>query len=110
MLGKLKFSLFLCFGSEFQCAQHFTYLRNYLNWYLQRYRRAEESGSSGSGDDSYVPYVPVKERKKQQFVKLGRLTQVRSEPQLIILNLVYPTVRSIQINFEENKFFRFLPD
>jgi ATP-dependent RNA helicase DDX41 len=42
---------------------------------FQRYRK-EESSSESEGD--YVPYVPVRERKKQQFKKLGRLSQVTS--------------------------------
>ncbi|KAG8318356.1 LOW QUALITY PROTEIN: ATP-dependent RNA helicase abstrakt-like [Homalodisca vitripennis] len=46
---------------------------------IKRYRRNDESGSSASDDDSYVPYVPVKERKKQQMMKLGRLTQLKEE-------------------------------
>lgn len=42
----------------------------------KRYRK-EESGSE-SGDD-YEPYVPVRERKKQQLKKLGRLSQLKDE-------------------------------
>lgn len=30
-------------------------------------------------DDDYVPYVPVKIRKKQQLVKLGRLGQIKED-------------------------------
>ncbi|XP_054286318.1 ATP-dependent RNA helicase abstrakt-like [Macrosteles quadrilineatus] len=45
----------------------------------KRYRRDDESSSSASDDDNYVPYVPVKERKQQQFMKLGRLTQLKEE-------------------------------
>ncbi|KDR18857.1 ATP-dependent RNA helicase abstrakt [Zootermopsis nevadensis] len=42
----------------------------------KRYRK-EESSSDSEAD--YVPYVPVKERKKFQLVKLGRLTQLKEE-------------------------------
>ncbi|PSN49687.1 putative ATP-dependent RNA helicase DDX41 [Blattella germanica] len=38
----------------------------------KRYRKEESTSES---EDDYVPYVPVKERKKQQLVKLGRLSQ-----------------------------------
>lgn len=40
-----------------------------------KYRKDEEKNSD-SDDSNYVPYVPVKQRKKQQLVKLGRLTQI----------------------------------
>ncbi|KAJ4448686.1 hypothetical protein ANN_00076 [Periplaneta americana] len=43
---------------------------------LQRYRKEESSSES---EDDYVPYVPVKERKKQQLLKLGRLSQLKDE-------------------------------
>lgn len=40
----------------------------------KRYRpRDDNDSSNNSEDDNYVPYVPVKERKKQQLLKLGRL-------------------------------------
>uniref|UniRef100_A0A1B6DQA1 RNA helicase n=2 Tax=Clastoptera arizonana TaxID=38151 RepID=A0A1B6DQA1_9HEMI len=43
-------------------------------------RKIEESdGSSISDDEDYVPYVPIKERKKEQLMKLGRLTQLKEE-------------------------------
>lgn len=32
-----------------------------------------------SDDDNYVPYVPVKERKKQQLIKLGRIAELTAE-------------------------------
>jgi ATP-dependent RNA helicase DDX41 len=35
----------------------------------KRYRKEESSSES----EDYVPYVPVKERKKQQYLKLGRM-------------------------------------
>ncbi|XP_039297448.1 LOW QUALITY PROTEIN: ATP-dependent RNA helicase abstrakt [Nilaparvata lugens] len=45
---------------------------------IKRYRREEEEErKSSESDEEYVPYVPVKDRKKQQLMKLGRLTQVR---------------------------------
>jgi ATP-dependent RNA helicase DDX41 len=43
---------------------------------LQRYRKEESSSES---EDDYVPYVPVRERKKQQLKKLGRLSQLKDE-------------------------------
>ncbi|XP_015112885.1 ATP-dependent RNA helicase abstrakt [Diachasma alloeum] len=43
----------------------------------RKYGRREESSSSDS--DDYVPYIPVKERKKQQLMKLGRLRQIKEE-------------------------------
>lgn len=46
---------------------------------FQRYRREEKNSNSESEDDNYVPYVPVKERKKQQLLKLGRIAQVDSK-------------------------------
>ncbi|XP_075209782.1 ATP-dependent RNA helicase abstrakt [Lycorma delicatula] len=46
----------------------------------KRYRRDEERSSSESDEeDNYVPYVPVKDRKKEQLMKLGRLTQLKEE-------------------------------
>ncbi|XP_069699542.1 ATP-dependent RNA helicase abstrakt [Periplaneta americana] len=42
----------------------------------KRYRKEESSSES---EDDYVPYVPVKERKKQQLLKLGRLSQLKDE-------------------------------
>ncbi|KAK3913195.1 ATP-dependent RNA helicase abstrakt, partial [Frankliniella fusca] len=45
----------------------------------KRYRRDDEEKSSSDSDDNYVPYVPVKERKKQQLLKLGRLGQLKDE-------------------------------
>ncbi|XP_037808512.1 ATP-dependent RNA helicase abstrakt [Lucilia sericata] len=47
---------------------------------IKRYRREDDDKSSGAeDDDKYVPYVPVKERKKQQLMKLGRIVQLTSE-------------------------------
>lgn len=40
---------------------------------FQRYRRDDEESNS---DDDYVPYVPVRERRKQELLKLGRLSKV----------------------------------
>jgi ATP-dependent RNA helicase DDX41 len=42
----------------------------------KRYRKEESSSES---DNDYVPYVPVKERKKLQLMKLGRLSQLKEE-------------------------------
>lgn len=57
---------------------------------VKRYRREEKQDSSddewkvGSDSDSdvrkktdYVPYVPVRERRKQQLVKLGRIAEIK---------------------------------
>lgn len=47
---------------------------------LKRYRREElERESSSDSDDNYVPYVPVKERKKEELLKLGKLNQIKDE-------------------------------
>lgn len=44
---------------------------------VKKYRRSEEAGKdSNSDDDNYVPYVSVRERKKQQLVKLGKLAHL----------------------------------
>lgn len=49
---------------------------------VKRYRREEKDSDAsdhGEDDDKYVPYVPVKERKKQQLLKLGRIVQLTAE-------------------------------
>jgi ATP-dependent RNA helicase DDX41 len=47
---------------------------------VKRYRREEdEHKADESEDDNYTPYIPVKERKKQQLLKLGRLVQLTNE-------------------------------
>lgn len=48
---------------------------------VKRYRRDDEEKKSDmeSEDDSYTPYIPVKERKKQQLLKLGRIVQLSNE-------------------------------
>jgi ATP-dependent RNA helicase DDX41 len=50
---------------------------------IKRYRREEEQKKSDldSEDDNYQPYVPVKERKKQKLMKLGRIVQLTNEAQ-----------------------------
>lgn len=50
---------------------------------IKRYRREEKEKKSDieSEDDTYQPYVPVKERKKQKLVKLGRIVQLANEAQ-----------------------------
>lgn len=46
----------------------------------KRYRREGDKESSPlETDDDYVPYVPVKERKKYQLIKLGKLGQLKDE-------------------------------
>ncbi|ETN60487.1 ATP-dependent RNA helicase abstrakt [Anopheles darlingi] len=44
-------------------------------------RKRRESDTSGNEDeqDKFVPYVPVKERRKQQLLKLGRIVQLTAE-------------------------------
>lgn len=45
----------------------------------KRYKHSDDEKSES--DDEYVPYVPVKERKKQQLLKIGRLGQLKdSDP------------------------------
>lgn len=48
---------------------------------IKRYRREEVDDKSDleSEDDSYTPYVPVKERKKQKLLKMGRIVQITNE-------------------------------
>lgn len=46
---------------------------------LPRKRYREEESSALETDDDYLPYVPVKERKKQQLIKLGKLGQLKDE-------------------------------
>lgn len=49
---------------------------------VKRYRREEKNSDAsdhGENDDKYVPYVPVKERKKQQLLKMGRIVQLTAE-------------------------------
>ncbi|XP_022161749.1 ATP-dependent RNA helicase abstrakt isoform X2 [Myzus persicae] len=43
----------------------------------KRYRRDNDAESNS--DDDYVPYVPVRERKKQELLKLGRLSKLKEE-------------------------------
>lgn len=48
----------------------------------KRYRRKDDESdrtNANSDDDDYVPYVPVKERKKNMLVKMGRLAPITSE-------------------------------
>ena len=49
---------------------------------LKRYRRREEEQKSDNDDlekegEDYVPYVPVRERRKQKLVKLGRIAVLK---------------------------------
>jgi len=50
-----------------------TILCSFFYCLFQRYRKDDEESNS---DDDYVPYVPVRERKKQELLKLGRLSKV----------------------------------
>lgn len=46
----------------------------------KKYRRDSIENKSDDGeDDNYQPYVPIKERKKQQLMKHGRLIQISNE-------------------------------
>uniref|UniRef100_A0A182K962 RNA helicase n=1 Tax=Anopheles christyi TaxID=43041 RepID=A0A182K962_9DIPT len=45
----------------------------------KRYRRDSQKSEGEEDNDSYVPYVPVRERKKQQLLKLGRIVQLTAE-------------------------------
>ncbi|KAG5328228.1 DDX41 helicase, partial [Acromyrmex heyeri] len=45
---------------------------------IKRYRRKEEDSPLDT-DDDYEPYVPVKHRKKQLLMKLGKLGQLKEE-------------------------------
>uniref|UniRef100_A0A8D8PUB8 RNA helicase n=1 Tax=Cacopsylla melanoneura TaxID=428564 RepID=A0A8D8PUB8_9HEMI len=49
----------------------------------KRYRKESldkaSDSSHDSDDDNYVPYVSVKERKKQEYIKMGKLAQERHE-------------------------------
>lgn len=48
----------------------------------KRYRREDDkrdAADSDSDNDNYVPYVPVKERKKNLLVKMGRLAPITLE-------------------------------
>ncbi|CAG9770534.1 unnamed protein product [Ceutorhynchus assimilis] len=47
----------------------------------KKYRKLDSDKSSESEDDNYVPYVPVKERRKQQLLKIGRLGQLKDADQ-----------------------------
>lgn len=43
----------------------------------KKYRRNEEETMKNSdSDDNYVPYVPVRERKKHELVRLGRIAHI----------------------------------
>lgn len=43
----------------------------------KRYRRDDgKNRNSDSEDDSYVPYVPVRERKKTELLRLGKLVNL----------------------------------
>ena len=50
---------------------------------LKRYRRVEEEdkkeGSEDENLEDYVPYVRVKDRRKQKLVKLGRITEIKED-------------------------------
>lgn len=64
-----------------QILNEISYFSNIL---FQRYRKDDDESNS---DDDYVPYVPVRERKKQELLKLGRLAQV--------INFILDTCKSI---------------
>lgn len=46
----------------------------------KKYRRDDQSsGDENDKEGNYVPYIPVKERKKQQLLKIGRIIQLTAE-------------------------------
>lgn len=45
----------------------------------KKYRREQERNPPSDDDDNYVPYVSVKERKKQQLMRLGRIAELSAE-------------------------------
>lgn len=45
----------------------------------KRYRKDDKSSESEPEDDKFEEYVPVKERRKQQLIKLGRIAQLTAE-------------------------------
>ncbi|XP_058466682.1 ATP-dependent RNA helicase abstrakt [Malaya genurostris] len=48
---------------------------------VKRYRRDEKQSDESEVEDDgqYVPYVPVRERRKQQLLKMGRIVQLTAE-------------------------------
>ena len=46
---------------------------------VKRYRREDNHESKMEDEEDYVPYVSVKERRKQKLVKLGRITEIKDE-------------------------------
>lgn len=50
---------------------------------IKRYRRVDGQKKSDDDEseeeDNYTPYIPVRERKKQQLMKLGRIVQLTNE-------------------------------
>ena len=50
---------------------------------FKRYRRTEEEDEKEDSDkdleEDYVPYVRVKDRRKQKLVKLGRITEIKDD-------------------------------
>ncbi|XP_053683237.1 ATP-dependent RNA helicase abstrakt [Sabethes cyaneus] len=48
---------------------------------VKRYRREEKESddSDQEDDDKFEPYIPVKQRKKQHLLKLGRIVQLTAE-------------------------------
>lgn len=47
---------------------------------IKRYRREEDEKKLDlESEDEYTPYVPVKERKKQKLLKMGRIVQIANE-------------------------------
>ena len=68
---------------------------------VKRYRREEENenvkhDSENEEEDDYVPYVSVKERRKQKLAKLGRITEIKEEIKVL------PTLENSSENSEVN--------
>ena len=67
---------------------------------VKRYRREEENvkkDSENEDEDDYVPYVSVKERRKQKLAKLGRITEIKEETKVVL-----PTLENSSENSEVN--------
>ena len=67
---------------------------------MKRYRREEENvkkDSENEDEDDYVPYVSVKERRKQKLAKLGRITEIKEETKVVL-----PTLENSSENSEVN--------
>ena len=64
---------------------------------IKRYRKEEPEDSDkedwDTGEDDFKPYIPVKERRKQTLVKLGRLAAI----QVLILKVIRGCMKHVLI-------------